>query len=67
MKKILKWFRNSTPIEKGIMSVILFIMIVWLSISCAMYVSIERAGGVDQIIIDAGKDYKRIIEEIKKD
>jgi len=55
-----------TTIEKTVLSIMAVIVLV---IGASLYMAlsaIDEAGGINQIIIDAGKDIKDISREIEK-
>jgi len=56
-----------TTIEKGILGMIGVLLIAIAVGVTYMFNAVEEAGGLKQVVIDAGRDVKDIAQEIKKD
>jgi hypothetical protein len=56
-----------TKTEKIIIGAIVVVLVVWLGLVVRLSIAVEEAGGVKQIIIDAGREVKDIAREIEKD
>jgi hypothetical protein len=55
-----------TRLEKGILSAIVVLILFMGVLSYILVDTINEAGGVKQVLIDAGKDVKDITREIEK-
>ena len=56
----------TTPIEKFVLGMIVSLIIVMGLLSWKLVTTVEEAGGVKQVIIDTGKEFKDISKQINE-